>query len=319
MRRRVSGEKQIVAVLILVTVAILGYLVGQGRSTAAHVESTREASNAVTTVNYPSAAGWQPASGAPTVAGLSIAHPLVLAPGGGVARGGLVVGQLLGSESRPLPPELLEHLRELPRAEVVDLFNTQAYRYSGLMDTGSSLTLTLYTIPTSPTGTTAIVCYASAGFSSYMRVCEQLAATLTIATGTPQVEVRTYQPLTPQAGYGRRIGAAIARVDALLGAVRAEMSPGTSRATVSRLAGRLAEGMASADESLSALAPPAAARRVHLAVSVFLKQAREAYSALGAAAHAADASGYATAQTQVSSAEARLSAALKDFVLLGYK
>jgi len=316
---RASQRKPIIAALILLTAAVLGYLAGRGHSTAAPVESAREVSNAGTTLSYASASGWQPTSGAPALPGLTIAQPLVLAPGGDGARAGLIVGQLLGSESSPLPPQLLAHLSQLPSTAVVDLSNTQAYQYSRLSDTGSTSTLTLYTIPNSPTSTTAIVCYASAGFSSYMQACEKLAATLTISTGSPQAEVRTENRLTPEVAYGRQISAAVTRVNALLLTLRPEIYRGASRPAVSTLARRLSDGLASAAESVSAASPPAAAERVHAALSESLGQARAAYAALGDAVDAGNASAYAAARTQIYAAEAALSTALKDLALLGYQ
>jgi hypothetical protein len=50
-----------------------------------------------------------------------------------------------------------------------------------------------------------------------------------------------------------------------------------------------------------------------------LKRARAAYSALGAAVSAGNASAYAAARAEVYSAEGALSTALRDFTLLGYR
>lgn len=320
MRSRTREEKRIIAVLAVMTVAILGYIVGHDRAVAVSAENTREASNAVTIVHYGSASGWQPASTAPAVPGLSIAQPLVLAPGGDATRAGLIVGQLPGGESSPLPAQLLARVPQLPNTEVVDLANTQAYRYSPLSVTGSGEQLTLYTIPDPVASTTAIVCYASPGFSSYMQACERLAAALTIASGRPEGgEVRAVNPLTPEAGYGQRIAAAAARTDELLLTLRPEIRRGASQATVSTLAGRLADGLAGVADSLSALRPPPAAGQVHAALSESVKQAGAAYSALGAAVSAGNASNYAIARTQIYAAEAGVSSALKNFALLGYQ
>jgi hypothetical protein len=320
MRNRTREDRRTIAALFVMTVAALGYIVGHDRAIAVPVESMRETSNAVTIVHYSSAPGWRPASAAPAVPGLSIAQPLVLAPNGGATRGGLIVGQLLGSESSPLPSQLLAHLSQLPDTEVVELANTQAYRYSPLSVTGSGEKLTLYTIPDPSTSTTVIACYASAGFTIHMRTCERLAATLIIASGRPEGgEARAVDSLTPDAGYGRRIAAVAARADELLLTLRPEIHRGASRATVSTLAGRLADGLASVADSLSALRPPPAAGPVHATLSESLRQARAAYSALGVAVSAGNASDYATARTQIYAAEAGLSSALRSFALLGYK
>src|ERR1039458_756910 len=134
---RTREEKKIIAIVLLFSVTILGYLAGHGHAAAAPVENTGEASNALTTLNYASDSGWRLASGEPSIPGLSIAQPLVLAPDGDGARGGLIVGQLVAGESSPLPPQLVAHLRQLPNTQVVNLLNTEAYRYARLSVTGS--------------------------------------------------------------------------------------------------------------------------------------------------------------------------------------
>ena len=116
-----GDEKRLVVVLLLVTVAILGYLIGGRSSSASAPETMHEASNAATSLTYAAASGWTQASRAPAISDISIAQPLVLAPRGDATQTGLIVGQLLGSESTPLPAKLLEGLREAPATAVVDL------------------------------------------------------------------------------------------------------------------------------------------------------------------------------------------------------
>ncbi len=314
-----SQDQRIVAVLVLMTVAIVGYLDGHGSASTTAVERTREASNAVTIVNYNSASGWRPASAAPAIPGLSVAQPLVLGPGGGAARAGLVVGRLLGSEFGPVPPQFLAALRGHADTEVVDLLNTQAYRYSGLVLASSGLALTLYTIPTSAASTTAIVCYARASFSSYLQACERLVATLTIASASPQVEVRTYQSLTPQLTYGRQVSAIAARVDALLARLRPQIREGASRATAITAATGLAGGLAGAAALLGVVHPPPAAARAQGSLAESLARTHEAYAALEAALSDENSAQYAAALSQIYAAEASLSGALRDFSLLAYK
>jgi len=318
MRSRTRGEKRLIAALILVTVASIGYLAGHGGASAAPVEGTAEASNSATTLDYASASGWQSVSAGPTLPGLAIVQPLVLAPGGDAAHAGLIVGQLQGGESHPLPAPLLARLAQVPNSAVVQLLNTQAFRYSRLSDPASGRSLTIYTIPDSATATTAIVCYASPGFSRYLSACEQLVASLTIATGSPQAEARAYLPLTPVPAYGAKVGAAIARVNALLLALRPAMHRGGSRGAVAVLAGRLAEKLNRVAEALAGVSPPAPAKLAQAALVGALRQAGAGYSALSAAVGGGDASGFATATTQVYAAEAAVNAALKDLALLGY-
>jgi hypothetical protein len=314
-----GDEKRLVVVLLLVTVAILGYLIGGRSSNASAPETMHEASNAATSLTYAAASGWTPAPAARAVPGISISQPLVLGPRGDATHTGLIVGQLLGSESNPLPSKLLEGLRETPATDVVNLSNTQAYRYSQVKLAGSDRQLTLYTIPTSADTTEAIVCYASAGSSGTLHACEQLAGTLSIATGRPQAEVRADQTLTPQAGYGSQIRAAVARVNQLLGTIRPEIRPGILRATASSSARRLSEGLAVSATSLAALSPPPAAAGAHAALSASLTRTRTAYAALSGALLAESTPRYDAARARIDTAEAALNAAIKNVTLLGYQ
>ncbi len=318
MRDRVSAEWKLVALFILATAAFIGYLTGHGRSTAPAAESVAEASNAVTTVSYPSSAGWRQVASAPSIPDLPLSEPIVLAPDGDSARAGLIVGGLIGGESSPLPAQLLARLPSVPSAEIVDLPNTQAYRYSQMTIAGPGTQLRLYTIPISVSSAAAIACYASAGSSIYMRACERLLGTLTIATGRPPTEARNYASLTPSVGYERQVRVAIARADALLRALRRQIRGGRSAGRASRAARRLANGLASAAEILTAPPPPAAVGRVGVALSQSLKQMGADYSALAASVSAGNATGYEVARTAIYADEADLNSSLKDFALLGY-
>jgi hypothetical protein len=314
-----GDEKRLVVVLLLVTVAILGYLIGGRSSKASPPESMSEASNAATSITYGADSGWVPASRAPAISGISIAQPLVLAPHGNGAQTGLIVGQLLGSESSPLPAKLLGGLSETPATAVVNLSNTQAYRYSQVSVSGSDRRLTLYTIPTSGDTTEAVVCYAPAASAGGLHACEQLAGTLSIAAGRPQAEVHAFQSLTPQAAYGGHIRAAVARVNQLIGTIRPEIRAGVLRATASSAAQRLSEGLAVTATSLAALSPPPAAVAAHAAFSDALTRTRTAYAALSGALLAESTSRYDAARSRIDTAEAGLSTAVKNITLLGYQ
>jgi hypothetical protein len=130
---------------VLAAVAILGYVAGHDRSRAASGEKSRTISAASVLLAYPS--DWQPAAAAPGIPGLSIAHPVVLSPGGDAAHAGLLVGQLAGGEQSPLPMGFMARMRRLPDTEVVDLPETQAYRYARLSIPGFDRILSLYAIP----------------------------------------------------------------------------------------------------------------------------------------------------------------------------
>jgi hypothetical protein len=309
---------------IFLTVAVLGYLAG-GMAASGSSSSTRSRADTVSAAEatvavsspvvlaYPAAPGWRVASGAPTIPGLSIATPLLLEPAAGGGRVGLIAGRLAEAGPAPLPARLLARLSRLPAGEVVDLTNTQAYRYR-LTIPGFARQLTIYAIPSSA-ATAAIACYApaSGALAGDLRVCEQIVAKLAL-----QVEAQSYELLTPDAGYAHQLSAAIAHVNELRLALRPAMRPGVASATLSGLATRLAAGLAGTAETLSTLQPPAAAGSAHTTLSTALWRTRDAYAALAAAANANSAARYAAARGLVVQAEANLASALRSFKLLGY-
>ncbi len=293
---------------VLVAVAIIGYVAGHGRGV--YAERTHTALSASVLLTYPS--DWRPTAGAPKIPGLSIAHPFAVAPDGDVARAGLLTGELVGGEPSPLPARFVERMRELPDTEVMYLLDTQAYRYSRLSIPGFDGMLTLYAIPNPGGNPTAVACYASAALSAYMRTCEQIVDALSLRSQTQSYD------LTPDPEYARQVSASLEVVDARRAALRREVSPRAEPAIIQRLAASLADGLANAVASLSALQPPPAAGQAHAALSGSLWQARNAYKALAVAASAASPSRYAAARAQVYEAEASVDAALKSFALLGY-
>jgi hypothetical protein len=312
------------AIPVLLTVAVLGYLVGgmgapsspsTGRPRASEAQAGRTlAVSSPTLLAYSAAPGWRARSGAPQIPGLAITQPLLIAPDGAPASAGLIAGKSSEGGPSPLPAQFLARLPQPPSGEVVDLLNSQAYRYSRMSLVGFGHTLTLYAIPNSM-GTTLIACYApSAGASaSVLRTCEQIASKLTL-----QVEAQSYELLTPDAGYAHQVGATIGHADELRRALRRAMRPGTRLASLSAAATRLAGGLAGAAESLSTLQPPPAVSWAHTALSTALWRARDAYFALAAAAHAGTPARYAAARTLVYEAETNLASALRSFALIGY-
>jgi hypothetical protein len=296
---------------ILAVVAILGYMAGHDRSRAASGEKSRTIFTTSVLLDYPS--DWQPAAAAPGIPDLSIAHPVVLAPDGDAAHAGLLTGQLPGGEPSPLPRRFLARMRRLPDTEVVDLPETQAYRYARLSIPGFDRMLSLYAIPNPGGNPTALVCYASAAFSAYMRTCEQIVATLTLVGQPPSYG------LTPEPGYARRLSASIGVLDGQRVALRREMRPGAVPGTVQRLATRLAAGFANAAASLSLLEPSFATDQAQAALSRSILRTRDAYAALAAAATAESPSRSAAARRQVYEAETSVNAMLESFALLGYR
>ncbi len=306
---------------VLLAVAIVGYLLGGNHSSAGpHAASailvvgTPADPNPVV-LEYPSTPSWPPASGAPKLPGLTIAQSLTLAPGGNAHGAGLIAGQISAEASTPLPAPFLARLHEVPTAEVVSLFNTQAYRYRRLFPSGSDDELTLYAIPGTTGSTAMIACYAaiSSETSTYLDACEQLAGKLRF-----QVEGES-EILPPNAVYAHQIGEVVARVDKLRLALRSAMSRQSAPAAQARAALRLAEGFGEASRSISLIQVSPAARWAQTGVSQTLSEAHDSYLALATAARADRPSDYKLARTLVYDAEAKIVAALKRYALVGYE
>jgi hypothetical protein len=300
--------------LVLVAVAIFGYMAGYRRapvaSSAVHRETTRTVSGASVLLEYP--AGWQLSTAVPAIPGLPLAHPLSLAPGGDPTRAGLLSGQLPSGEPSPLPGRFLALLHGIPHTEVVNLTDGQAYRYSRLSLPGYDRALDLYVILYAGKSPTALACYAAKASSGYLSQCEQIVARL-----TPLGQSSTYD-LTPNAAYARQLGALIEGLNEQRLTLRREMRTHASPATVGRFAATLADRFTAAAGSLAALEPPPVAGPTQTALASSMLRARDTYRALAAASAAEDQASYNAVLEQVSAAEAGVDTALEGFALLGY-
>jgi hypothetical protein len=296
---------------VLLAAAILGYVAGHDRSRTVTEAKGSTISAASVLLSYPS--DWRPADNAPAIPGLSLAHSIVLAPGGDGAHAGLLAGQLPGGEASLLPAAFVARMRSIPDTEVVDLVDTQGYRYGGVKIDGFDRMLSVYAIPNEGGTPTVLACYATAAFSAYLRTCEQIVAKLTLA------EQSSSYDLAPEAEYARGLSASIGALDRQRVALRREMSSGATPLTVQRLATRLAAGFAAEAASLARLEPPSATGQAQATLSQAILRARDAYTALAVAATAEDPSRSAAAQKQVEEAEASVNAVLESFALLGYR
>lgn len=302
----------------LVAVALVGYLLGASHATQRApstllVARTAPASNSFVS-EYPSMRGWAVASGTLALPGLAVVPSLVLAPHGNVHDAGMIAGEVSGESASPLPASFLARLPEVPRAEVVSLLDTQAYRYGRLIPSGSGKEMTLYVIPRATGSIAVVVCYAVASpvASAYLSTCEQLVGNLVL-----HIEDES-QILPPNVGYARQIGEAITRVDRLRLGLRSAMSRQAPPATQMGAAIRLAEGYGQAARSLATVQAPLAAEWAQAAVSQVLSEAHAAYLALASAAHADSRSSFELARARIAAAEAGIVTALKRYALLGY-
>jgi hypothetical protein len=299
------------AVAVLAAVAIIGYLAGHGHAAAASPKTIRSVLVGTVLVGAPS--DWQQAAAAPVIPGISIVRPVVLAPSGDAAEVGLLTGQLPAAEPGPLSAQLLAQLPGVPHTEVVNLVESQAYRYAGLIVPGFAPALTVYVIPNLGGVPTVVACYASKRFSADLGTCERIVATLTLVGHSQSYD------LTPEPGYARQLSRVIGSLDGKRVTLRREMHQRAVLSTVQQLAAQLAEGFANTATSLSLMEPPLVASRAQASLESAIAQAHDAYTVLATAAGARSPSSYNAARAQVDEAEAGVNSALETFATLGYQ
>lgn len=296
---------------MLVAVAIFGYLAGHRHVPAASGETARMASGASTLLEYPSS--WQQVAATVPIPGMSIAHPLLLAPGGDSAHAGLLSGQLAGGGPSPLPARFLALMRGIPHVEVVDLLDGQAYRYSRLGLPGYDRILDLYVIPSVEESSTVLACYAAKAFAAYLPQCEQIVAKLTLIGQSSTSE------LTPETTYAHRLSALIEGLNRERLTLRRQMHLDAASVAVRNLATMLAARFAGVATSLSVLESPLVAGPAQAALAGSILRARDAYAAIAAAAVAKNPARVATARGRVYEAETSINEALESLALLGYR
>jgi hypothetical protein len=294
---------------VLIAVAIFGYLFGHSSGKGGSSED-RAAAGGNVALGYPR--GWRMARIAPGIPQLSVADVVVIAPRGAAEHAGLMLGMLPAGELAPLPKSFVATLGRLPSPEIVNLVETQAYRYSRLALPGYGRTLTLSVIPNPGRRPMLLACYASPGYSSQMRECEQSVATVTTA-GAPQA-----LQLTPEPVYASAISSAISPLDRLRASLKRELRPDVSAIAARRLATELGDGFAAAARALESLYPPPPVAPAHAALADAVRRAHGGYVALAAAIGERNVTRYESAHKAVVAAEAAVDSALGSFVLLGY-
>jgi hypothetical protein len=294
---------------VLIAVAILGYLAGHSGGKGGSSERQTE-QGAEVAFGYPP--GWRMAKIAPGIPDLSIANVIVIAPKGDGDAAGLMFGGLPAGEPAPLPARFVARLGRLPLPEIVNLVETQAYKYARLGVPGYDRQLTLFVIPNPGRRPMVFGCYASAGGAAQMRACEQSVATVT-AVGEPQAD-----QLAPEPKYASAISSLVSTLDRLRAALKRDLRPDVSVPTARRLATELAAGFATAAGALDRLQSPVAAESVHAALTDAVRRSHDGYVALAAAVDERNPARYEAAQKQAARAEADVDAALGGFVLLGY-
>jgi hypothetical protein len=300
-------------VLALVLVAVCGYLAGSHRvSTAAAPQVSSSPVGSVTSsgllLEYPLA--WEQSHVAPSIPGLTVTHPVTLAPRGTTGTG-LLSGLLPAGEPSPLPNAFLARLHGTPHAEVVALVSTQAFRYSRLQPDGYDGTLDVYVVPNGGEAPRIMACYAPRPLTPASQQCEQVVASVTPVGSTPS-------SLTPEPTYAAKLSILVSTLDQQRMQVRKKISGGSSAAAVTAPATSLAGRLSAASGQVSALEAPPSLALAQAALARALGQAGDAYNALAAASREESLAAYQSARAAVATAEKAVDAALEYYALLGY-
>jgi hypothetical protein len=304
-----SGRMLAVLVIALTGLAIVGFLLGDHGDSATTTSQPKISAGSGILLEYPSS--WRQVATAPYIPGLAIEGPVALAPGGRGEEAGLLSGRLPADQAGPLPAGLVSLLRSIPRTEVVDLANAQAYRYREVRLQGYGRALELYVIPDSVEGSSSVLaCYASRESSPFMGQCEQAVAQVTLP-GQPSYA------LGADGEYASHLAKLLGSLQQQRLTLREEMHLHDTPAEVASLASTLAERFAGAAASVRTLEPPQSAGAAQAALANAMLTTQDAYQALAVAASAGP-SAAQTAQARVTSAESEVNRALEDYALLGY-
>jgi hypothetical protein len=300
-------------VAALVLVAVCGYLAGHHRVSAGAAQQdppslSRVVSGSGLLIEYP--VEWEQSRAPALIPGLPVKSPVTIVPRGTAATG-LLSGELPAGEAGPLPAAFLARLHGVPRAEVVELVSTQAYRYSALEIPGYHRYFDLYLIPTAGGVERLMACFAPERLTPASQQCERIVSGVAL-TGPAS------STLTPEPAYAKALSGVIAGLDRERAKARSAMSRSDSAAQVGSEAASLATRFATVSSRLGTLEPPQVAAAEQSELSQALRHAGDAYSELSVAARAESVSAYDSARTQVATAETAVDAALENFALLGY-
>jgi hypothetical protein len=286
---------------------LLGVISGSGSAQSAIVESDSVAVGDLM-LEYP--ARWEFASKAAALPGLRFLGAVALGLGGNASSAGLVAGQLVDSQESPLPSSFLATLSSAPHGEVVEGFGVQAYRYRLRVGARGDEIIELYVQPSPGQDATAWACYAPISAALRLRECAQVFTTVR--------QAGTAEGLAPDRRFASSLSAVLAALEQTRVPVRAQLSTVHNRAAAAGLAQRLAPRLTAAAQTLEALALPPVLDAIKSRLVHALDSAGAGYLALARSASAGSASGYASAQAQISRAEQGVDSTLERFALYGY-
>jgi hypothetical protein len=277
--------------LLMVVVAVAGYVAGQSGGDAAP-QAAKLASNADLELHYGSR--WAPGATADTVPGLTLSQPITLRSGDG----SLVAGRIANPGLGLLPAGL-----KASATDAVWLGGTPALRHVGVPGRGGA-PATVFVVPTDR-GAEAIACVgvATAG-------CEAVAATVHLRGSTALA-------IEPSKAYAVALGKLLRDQSRRESADRRALA----RAATGSAQGAVAASAARAQATLAARARqlrPDMARTANDAVIGAIAGIARGYERLATAARAQDAAAYRAAGGALRKAHADLAHTISALKLLAY-
>ena len=301
-RRTTSPALVALGALLVVVLAVVGFLVGHSGSGDEPSSDQQRVASGPLAVSPPSS--WRLVETEFNVPGLHLSDGTRLAPGGTPSRGVLEVGTTDAKTPTLLPASFVKRLdRAPPRDDPVRLGDLEAYRYADVQVRGFNRRLNVYVAPTTE-GVATIACTApEAVAAAFMPDCESAATTLELQSGDAY-------PLGADTAYSKKLNATMRK----LNAARSNQTRALRQAKTARgqaqAAASLAGAYRSAAQALAStqVSPELATQNARVVRA--LRQASAAYGQLAGAARKANKGAYRAATRDVASAERDLRRAL---------
>lgn len=285
----------------------IGYATGHGSSTPASAAATVPGSPL--TFEYPS--DWRRTALPASLQPLQLRRSIVLAPQGDSSAGGLFAVSV-DEEGALLPAAIMPRLEGRFHGEAISLVGSPAFRYQQLSVIGSSMRLTIYSVPAGGGRYTVAVCFAPPAAAHTRGSCEEI-----VESGQSPVEgAAGLAELEPRPSYARQLSAALNGLQQARAGVA--LAHASSASALAREATRLQSAFADAGAMVAALTPPAVAAHAGSQLARAMREAQLAYAALAQAAADGSSGGFAIARDRVREAEAAVGGALQGLGLLGY-
>jgi serine/threonine protein kinase len=309
-----SVRAALLTVAGLVAAAAIGFVVApsSGGSTSRASSLAGRASSGPISVSVP--AGWRRQAGARTPH-LALRDEIVLTharpdPAAAGAGGTLVLGTTRTTDPSLLPADFRAALPSAPTRQQVALGSGRFFRYLDLTPSGAGAPETVYAAPTTK-GTVIGACLLEGAAASFPGDCERVIGSLRLGSGR-------LMGLGPNTALAARLSRALTDLNAALSRAGGSLGRAHTPNAQSRAAQEIADSYGHAAATVDRLTPIPTAAAATAALSHSLRKMGAAFAGLGHAAAQNDRRGYGAARGAIQSDAAAISAALQQFVRLGY-